>query len=335
MRVYEIPCAPFEVSGLVDPQPGRFWRLPEGIIDRVNEGVAYHARQTAGACVRFATDSAVLRLDVRLREYTAWTHMTVRGIAGCDIFADGAFVASAGPAVTGDLAYSCEVRLPGGAMHEIRVNLPLFATVESIEIALDDAAAVSAPAPYRFGLPVVFYGSSITNGACASIPANAYPTMLAMRMGFEEYNLGFSGSARGEDIMAEYIASLDMAAFVYDYDHNAPSAAHLQATHEKLYRTVRAKRPDVPIIMLSKPDFDSDPAGNATRRDIIKRTYEQAVAGGDSLVRFIDGETLFGFDEARQHCTTDGCHPNDLGFCRMADAVMPILAQMLAACAAN
>ena len=120
-------------------------------------------------------------------------------------------------------------------MHEIRVNLPLFATVESIEIALDDAAAVSAPAPYRFGLPVVFYGSSITNGACASIPANAYP-MLAMRMGVRRIQPRLSGSARGEDIMAEYIASLDMAAFVYDYDHNAPSAAHLQATHEKLYR---------------------------------------------------------------------------------------------------
>lgn len=335
MRTYEIPCAPFELSGLVGPVPGRFWRLPADIIDRVNEGVAYHARQTAGACIRFATDSQVIKIDVKLIECPAWPHMTLRGTAGCDVFMNGDFRATFGPQSTAQLDYTGEVRLPGGVTHEIRVNLPLFAAVESIKISLDDGASVEKPAPYEYVKPVVFYGSSITNGACASIPANAYTTMLAMQMGFEEYNLGFSGSARGEDVMAEYIASLDMAAFVYDYDHNAPSAEHLEATHEKLYRTVRAKQPDLPIIMLSKPDFDSDPVGNARRRDIIKRTYERAAADGDTLVRFIDGETLFEFDEPRQHCTTDGCHPNDLGFYRMAKAVMPVLAELLDACRAN
>jgi hypothetical protein len=329
MRTFEIPSAPFELSGLVSPRPGRFWRLPEELIDRINDGVAYHARQTAGACIRFATDSQVIGLSVKLCEHPPWTTMPVNGMAGCDVYTDGRFAAVLGPAAYGRLEYSGEVRLPVRAMREVRINLPLFAAVESISVSLDDDADVCAPAPYKYQKPVVFYGSSITNGACASHPANAYPTMLAMRMGFEEYNLGFSGSARGEDAMAEYLASLDMAAFVYDYDHNAPDAAHLEATHEKLFRAVRAKQPKLPIIMLSKPDFDSDPRGNAKRRDIIRSTYERALAEGDEFVRFIDGETLFGRDESRQHCTTDGCHPNDLGFCRMADAVMPVLREFL------
>ncbi len=332
MRTFEIPCAPFELSGLVSPQPGRFWRLPEGLIDRINDGVAYHARQTAGACVRFATNSQAIGLSVRIREHPPWTTMPVNGMAGCDVYIDGRFAAVIGPAAFGRLEYSGEVRLPARAMREVRINLPLFATVESISVSLEDDARVCAPAPYKYQRPVVFYGSSITNGACASHPANAYTTMLAMRMGFEEYNLGFSGSARGEDAMAEYIASLDMAAFVYDYDHNAPDAAHLEATHERFFRTVRAKQPDLPIIMLSKPDFDSDPKVNAIRREIIRRTYERALADGDRFVRFIDGETLFCRDESRQHCTTDGCHPNDLGFYRMADAVMPVLQELLSGC---
>jgi len=328
MRTYEIPSEPFCVSGLATVEPGKFFRLPDEIIDRVNEGVAYHARQTAGACVRFATDSQVLGLSVRLRECPGWPHMALRGVAGCDIFVDGKFCSAVGPGSVGELAYESNIYLPEG-MHEVRISLPLFARVESIKISLDDGATVAAPAPYKYKKPVTFYGSSITNGACASIPANAYPTMLAMRLGFEVYNLGFSGSARGEDILAHYIASLDLAAFVYDYDHNAPNAEHLERTHERFFRIVREKQPNLPIIIISKPDFDSNPKENAKRRDIIKRTYERAVAEGDNLVRFIDGESLFGFDEARQHCTTDGCHPNDLGFSRMADVVMPVLEEML------
>lgn len=330
MRTYDITGAPFAVSGLVLPRQGRFWRLPEDIIDRVNPGVAYHARQTAGACVRFATDSPVIGLSVKLAECVVWSNMSLYGVGGCDVYIDGAFAAVIGPTEQDRLEYYGEARSKTPGPHEIRINLPIFAAVEKVEISLDESAAVYLPEPYKSGRPVVFYGSSITNGASASHAGNAYTTQLAMRLGFEEYNLGFSGSARGEDIMSDYIASLNMAAFVYDYDHNAPDEAHLTATHEPFFRKIRERQPVLPVVMVSKPDFDSDSAGNAARREIIRRTYENAVSEGDGNVWFIDGETLFGRDEARGHCTSDGCHPNDLGFCRMADALQPVLAEILA-----
>ncbi|MBQ7919166.1 MAG: hypothetical protein IJ324_04380 [Lachnospiraceae bacterium] len=73
------------------------------------------------------------------------------------------------------------------------------------------------------------------------------------------YNFGFSGSARGEMEFAEYIAALpEIGLFVYDYDHNAPTSGHLEQTHERFFQRVRQAHPDVPIIMLSRPDTDGD-----------------------------------------------------------------------------
>lgn len=64
------------------------------------------------------------------------------------------------------------------------------------------------------------------------------------------------------------------------------------------------------------------------RRDVIRRTYENALKAGDKNVYFVDGDTLFGNSE-RTACTVDRCHPNDLGFERMYRAVLPTLKKAL------
>ena len=119
--------------------------------------------------------------------------------------------------------------------------------------------------------------------------------------------------------MAEYIAGFDMSAFVLDYDHNAPSAEHLKNTHEKLYLAFRKTHPDTPVIMVSKPDINLRDNAQLDRRDIIRTTYENARRRGEKVL-FVDGYSLFA-GEMREDCTVDGCHPNDLGFSRMADVI--------------
>ena len=179
------------------------------------------------------------------------------------------------------------------------------------------------PDPQKIGKPIVFYGSSITQGGCASRPANNYTTMLCRAVDAPQINLGFSGSAKGEIALAEAIGKLDMAVFVLDYDYNAPSAEHLAKTHEPFFKAVRKANPDVPVIMLSKCSWIS-PA----RRDIIKKTYDNAVRGGDKNVWFIDGQELFG-EPGQNMCTVDHCHPNDLGFYMMYRRVLPVLLEAL------
>ena len=107
-----------------------------------------------------------------------------------------------------------------------------------MEVGIDDDAEFLAAPAQKYEKPVCFYGSSITQGGCASKPGNSYNAMLARWLDFPQVNLGFSGNGKGEDTMAEYIASLDMSAFVYDYDYNAPTTEHYEATHDRFYRII-------------------------------------------------------------------------------------------------
>ena len=297
------------------------------MIDQVSSGVSEVAKFPSGARVRFATDSRRIALCAVVGPAGYIKNVGAIGKCGLAGYVDGEWhyvvypAASDAEEMTG--AYDLD-----GKMHEHTVYLPLFTPLYDLMIGLDDDAQVKPPRPYAVQKPIVFYGSSITNGASATHAGNAYVSIVCRRLDASFLNLGFSGSARGEESIARYIAGLDMSLFVMDYDHNAPDAAHLEATHERFFRIVREAQPDLPIALISKPDFDIDPEGNAARRAVIRRTYEHALAAGDARVRFIDGETLFGTTE-RRDCLVDGTHPNDLGFRRMADAITPVLRELL------
>ena len=329
MKWYHLtdPALSLEGLALSDREGRRYWRLPADVIDQVNSGVSEVAKFPSGARVRFATDSRRIALCAVVGPAGYIKNVGAIGKCGLAGYVDGEWhyvvypTASDAEEMTG--AYDLD-----GKMHEHTVYLPLFTPLYDLMIGLDDDAQVKPPRPYAVQKPIVFYGSSITNGASATHAGNAYVSIVCRRLDASFLNLGFSGSARGEENIARYIAGLDMSLFVMDYDHNAPDAAHLEATHERFFRIVREAQPDLPIALISKPDFDIDPEGNAARRAVIRRTYEHALAAGDARVRFIDGETLFGTTE-RRDCLVDGTHPNDLGFRRMADAITPVLRELL------
>jgi hypothetical protein len=216
----------------------------------------------------------------------------------------------------------------GEGNKEITIFFPLYNGVTDLRIGLKEGSTFLAASPYQTGKRVLFYGSSITQGGCVSRPSMAYPNQLSRMLDCDIINLGFSGSAKGEREMLDYIIGLDFDVFVLDYDHNAPDPDHLRATHESFFRGFRAARPDVPVIMLSAPDVRFKDASWKERRDIVKATYENAVRDGDKNVYFIDGETLFG-EEDWHICTVDSCHPNDLGHYRMAKRVLPVLQKLL------
>ena len=119
-----------------------------------------------------------------------------------------------------------------------------------------------------------------------------------------------------------------MLAFVSDYDHNAHNPEYLRATHKKLYETIREKHPDIPYLMLSRPDFDNDEPDSLLRRDVIADTDRFARANGDRNVYFIDGASIYR-GEHEWECTVDNVHPNDLGNARIADAITATLRRAL------
>ena len=150
--------------------------------------------------------------------------------------------------------------------------------------------------------------------------------MLARRYNADHINLGFSGSARGEDAMADYISGLDMSVFIYDYDHNAPNLEHYEATHERFFKKIRESHPSVPIVMATRPKAELSEE-EISRVEIAKRTYENAKAGGDENVYFIDGRDLT--DLVGCDGLVDGTHPNDMGFYNMTVGFAKVLDNIL------
>ena len=331
--------APFSLEGLPFRRgpDAPLWRLPGPSASPyvTREGADGLLRHTAGACVRFRTDSPFVAVRGLLADSCDMNHMPRAGSAGFDLYRGNAPASRhAGTAQpnrdeTDLVRMLCTRSEDEIGMESWQLNLPLYGGATLVQIGLAPGATIEPPAPHRLGR-LCFYGSSITQGGCASRPGNAYTTMVCRALDAEQINLGFSGCARGEPDMARLIASLDgLAAFVYDYDHNAPTAEHLAATHEPFFRIVREARPTLPILVMSRPDFWQDACEDVRRRrDIVRETVEHAIAAGDRHVCLLDGATLFG-EANRDDCSVDRCHPNDLGFRRMADAVIVALRGLL------
>ena len=303
-------------------------RLPEEVTDQVPT-LSFLGKRAAGARIGFRTDAPTFTVTMELETLTPDVGMSIYACQSAFVFAGerktARFLGLVSPKDYNTL--SCEAVFEKGAgLEDVTIFLPRNEIVKNIEVEIADEATVSAPTPYRYEKPILFYGSSITEGGCCCNVSNGYNAVLSRRLDFDYINFGFSGSARGELPIADYIASLDIAAFVLDYDHNAPTVEHLQNTHERFYRRIREKKPDMPILMMTRPLARYNEEEKACRA-VVFATYERAKANGEN-VYFLDGETFFAGQDA-DLCLIDGIHPNDLGFYRMALTIEPTLKEIL------
>ncbi len=334
LHFYDPRLSPFSIHGLLDPRGGgAYRRLPADVADATSANVARLSRHTAGGRVRFATDAESMTLRVSMAPNGRMAHCTPMLETGFDLYMDtprgSRFVNEFkfDPALRD---YESAIPLPPGDK-ELTLHMPLYGEVLSVEIGLPADARVWVHTPYTHEAPIVYYGSSITQGACASRPGLSYEAILSRIFDCDHVNLGFSGSALAEDAIVGYMATLPMAAFVSDYDHNTPSLEHLSATHHKMYQTIRASYPDIPYIMVTKPDFHWTEY-DLSRRDIILQSYLDARGSGDKNVYFLDGSAFFtpaAPGQSRGDFTADGCHPLDTGFSRMATALADVIAAAL------
>lgn len=340
---FNIEDAPFQIYGVkFEESEGFYTRMPKAAAEPVSRGVLKLRKHTSGGRVRFRTDSKYIAIKAVMSNMAPFPHMPRAGQSGFDLYRkveglDGGrevYYKSFIPPCDITEGYSLGNRTDGQYC-DYTINFPLYDRVKALYIGLKKDSRLSAPTPYTIEKPIVFYGHSATQGAVASRPGNSYPTMISRMLDANIVNLGFAGNAKGEFPMAEHIATLDMTAFVFDYDHNTPSEQNLIDTHWPFYKKVREAHPDVPIIFMTGSNVkilgNVNYAGRGflyTRREIIRKNYENAVAAGDKNVYFVDGEQLFE-GEMWDTCTVDGAHPNDLGFFRIAQVIRDVLKKAL------
>ena len=330
IKFYSARREPFSIHGLTY-ENGKFRRMPESIAKGVSEWVGYLHSNTAGGRVRFKTNSSYVAISAKMENIGKMDHFAITGSAGFDMYVnkDGTekFETTFRPPFDFDGGYESLFDFKSAKEREITINFPLYSDVCELYIGLEEGAKIEAPTPYRTKKPIVYYGSSITQGGCASRPGNAYTSILSRWFNMDHINLGFSGNAKGEDEIADYIASLDMEAFVYDYDHNAPSSEHLEKTHEKMFLKIREKNPSLPIVLMSTTTLERYFDSRNRRREIIYQTYKNALTRGDNNVYFWDGGKEF--EPHQDYGTVEGCHPNDYGFFVMASSLKNIIKEIL------
>ncbi len=326
VKVYGIPL--FEKNRALERFPAKLRQIlaDSSCGGAVSEQIT---ARTVGARAAFRTDSGKIKIEMKLKTLAHDVGMSRFSCSSAAVYTGtGASLVFRGLAVPGfeDMLGDIEFTT-SGEMQDVMIFFPRNEIVENITITLDDNAEILPPTPYKYGRPVIFFGSSITEGGHASLVTNAYTALLSHCIGFDYYNFGLSGGCRGQLAIADFICELEPSVFVYDYDHNAPTAGHLEATHEAFFRRIRKMLPTLPVLMMSAPNYENMPQADERRR-IIRKTYENALASGDKNVYYIDGKDFFG-DEQRQFCTTDTTHPNDYGFHKMAGVIEPVLKEIL------
>ncbi len=297
-------------------------RLPSSIWDdpSLPDTLRHVAKQPAGGLLRFQTDATSIALHVTLGTCEFSRSVPLTALSGFDVYlGERHFAGNLSPNDPGAISFAAHLELPSElvkdntVLREIGLYLPLQNPPHALEIGLPPGSRME-PARTR-AQRVVCYGSSITQGFCASRPGLSYPARMCRQHGWELVNLGFGGNCRGERAIAGAIAELPMDGFVYDYDHNAPGVDELRERHEAFLRVILQKQPALPVLILSSPNHHNDAAYFDEREAVLRATFDNLSRDGYPNLGFLSGGRFW---MAEDEATVDRLHPNDYGFACMA-----------------
>ena len=333
---YDIELLGIEGRGWNDTK-AKFDRLPakaEGVVRGAVWGLSHHS---AGMAVRFRTDATTIQARWSLTgSNLAMPHMPATGVSGLDLYVkaeSGAWrwLANGRPTQFPENRATLAQGIPVGD-REYLLYLPLYNGVTSVQIGVAKTHNLETLPRAADAKPIVFYGTSITQGGCASRPGMVHTAILGRRLDRPVINLGFSGNGKIEQEVADLLAELDVAVYVIDCLPNM-NAEEVAARTEPLVQTLRDAHPKTPILLVEDRSYsdsflvEGKRQRNESSRQAFREAYQRLVDEGVTGLAYLAGEHLLGDDG---EATVDSSHPTDLGFVRMADAFEPQLKQSLA-----
>ncbi len=317
---------PIQAQGLVHPnleRDHRMQRLPQTFKGSIRKEVWKLSENSAGVSIPFVSDTSELLVKWSLKHDQKMNHMTDVGIKGIDLYhkKNGAwkFLNTGIPTKKENKEYLFKGFSP--ELREYRLHLPLYDTVTDIQFGLVDGSKFDRIE--KNTRPIVFYGTSITQGGCASRPGLAYTNIISRELDNECINLGFSGNGHLETPVAEILSTIDAKIYVIECMANIDK----EIVRKNTIPLIKAIRKNVKvrstpivffeqfIIDLDSPDQDMIDSALGKNKELNNQVTKAINDGEENLhvikqVGCIDEDT---------EATVDGIHFNDLGFQRYAN----------------
>lgn len=329
---------------------GYYTRLPASMQGKVRKAVWDLGQNSSGIAVRFRSDSKCIGARWKLLNNFGMAHMAATGVKGLDLYALGDdnqwhFAGTAQP--NGKVSSNVFIRKMDGRMREYLIYLPLYDGVTSLEIGIDSTAGIMQPENPSLLPPaaenpaegaILVYGTSVTQGGCATRPGMSFTSILERKLHRQTINLGFSGNGRMDGIIAEAIARVPASVYVIDCLANCTYDIIRDST-EYFIRTIAEANPQTPILMLSNYCYpyhwlDAQFREDAAKENTLWKEFcDRLRKEGYKNIRYIDlysdcnmKKSAIGPDHEG---TVDGVHMTDLGFLRYAETLLPYLEKAL------
>lgn len=334
--VVEGQAWPKEVKNFYD-------RLPARAEQKVTRAVWNQSRCSAGLYIKFKTDacSIKIRYEVTSKGDFAMPHMPATGVSGVDLYAidhSGKWVWGSGKYQFGDtITYeynNLEVdKNYRGRVCEFRIFLPLYNTVNWMEIGVPEGKTF-IPMPLDDEKPIVVYGTSIAQGACASRPGLAWTAILERQLDYPLINLGFSGNGVLAKPVIDLMAEIDAKIYVLDCLPNMTytPVAELERRIRESVKGLQAKHPSTPILLVehnigTTTGLINEKWVNDCEKssEVLRQTFAKMMTEGVKNI-FLLSNTEFGFDI---NSTVELIHPNDIGMKKYADAYSKIIREIV------
>lgn len=328
--------AGLQVLGRPFPEQTLYRRFPDSLEKHLRKPVWSLSRNSTGIAVYFETNSTQIAAKWKTGGDVEFQHVAGTLVKGLDLYAldEGKwFYAGVGRPSNGTSHASSIISGMNGAIRQYLLYLPCYDTTDSLEIGIDKNAILQSPSAPAIAAskPIVFYGTSILQGASAMRPGMAYPAILERRLQRETINLGFSGNGQLDSMLAVIMSTIDAACYVIDCGPNlSPEMASARTL--PFLRQLRKLKPLVPILLVSNIEYPHA-RFNATVAQKINQVnthfldaFNTMKKEGHKRIYFLPSKGLIGADG---EATVDGVHMTDLGFFRIANAIEKQLRQIL------
>lgn len=313
-----------EGTGIPDSlKENRYDRLPLSYKEIVREPVWELSKASAGMSIRFSSNSTSLSVKWTVLNDFKMNHMAETGIKGIDLYFKNEgtwqYLNTARP--TGIENESKLISNMPAEMREFKMYLPLYDGLVNIEVGVDSNRVIKKPVK-NSKKPIVFYGTSITQGGCASRPGMAHTNIISRKLDVDCINYGFSGNGRMEQPIAKVISELDPTFYVIECLPNMMNAEQITDRTIPLVKTIREKHLETPIVFVEnfiyEPSIlDKEMSLKLNKLNTaLKTEYTKMVEDGEENIYYVDSKNATGDDHEG---TVDGVHFTDLGFIRYAD----------------